>query len=73
MSKTILSVPDISCEHCDKTITGALKGQPGVNSVKVDVPTKTVKLDHDESVLPLDKVSAILEDEGYPVASSSPA
>ena len=71
MTKTILKVPDISCEHCEKTITGALKDQPGVRSVKVDIDAKTVNLDYDERAIGLDKVNALLDDEGYPVQSAS--
>ena len=73
MPRAVLSVPDISCEHCDKTITGALTGQPGVNRVKVDVSTKTVLLDYDESSTNLEKIGAVLNDEGYPVQASNPA
>ena len=73
MSKTVLSVPDISCEHCEKTITGALKDQPGVKTVKVDIPAKKVTLDYDEQAIGLDKINMLLDDEGYPVQASSPA
>ena len=51
MTRTILSVPDISCDHCDKTITGALKDQPGVSRVKVDIASKQVMLDYDEGAI----------------------
>lgn len=73
MSRTVLSVPDISCEHCERTITGALKGQPGVNSVRVDIPARKVTLDYDESAIGLEKIGLILDDEGYPVQSSNTA
>jgi len=71
MTKTILKVPDISCAHCEKTITGALKGQPGVRSVRVDIDAKTVNLDYDERAIGLDRINGLLDDEGYPVQSSS--
>ena len=73
MSRTVLSVPDISCEHCEKTITGALTAQPGVRSVKVDIPQKQVTLDYDEGAISVDKISLLLDDEGYPVQASTPA
>lgn len=73
MSRTVLSVPDISCEHCEKTITGALKDQPGVKSVKVDIPSKKVTLEYDEQAVGLDKINALLDDEGYTVQESTPA
>jgi copper chaperone len=69
MSRAILSVPDISCEHCENTITNALSGQPGVTAVAVDVPAKQVQLDFDESKLTLDRVKEILQEEDYPVES----
>jgi copper chaperone len=71
MSKATLSVPDISCEHCERAISKALGSQPGVRSVRVDVPAKQVLLEYDERQLSLDQVRAILEEEDYPVESAS--
>jgi copper chaperone CopZ len=68
MAKVILDVPDISCEHCQRAIEGALGKEAGVASVHVDVPTRKVFLDYDPSKLTLDQVSAVLDDEGYVVA-----
>jgi copper chaperone len=67
MSRAVLSVPDISCEHCENTITKALSGQPGVSSVKVDISAKRVALEYDEGRLSLDRVKEILAEEDYPV------
>lgn len=66
----VLSVPDISCAHCEKTVVNALQGKPGVQAVRVDIPAKTVHLSYDESALSLDQVGAILDEEGYPVAGA---
>lgn len=72
MNKEItLSVPDISCEHCERTVMEALQGRPGVNSVRVNIPEKKVMLSYDESTLPLEQVKEILDEEGYPVAGSA--
>jgi copper chaperone len=70
MSKATLNVPDISCGHCEATITKALNGRPGVHSVQVDIPGRKVLLDYDESQLNLDQVRAVLAEEDYPVAST---
>ena len=70
MAKVILSVPDISCEHCQKAIEGALGKEKGVASVKVNVPERKVYLDYDPSAITLDNVSAILDDEGYAIAAT---
>ena len=70
MSQISLTVPDISCAHCEKTVKSALHDKPGVNSVDVDIPAKTVFLDYDENAFSLDQVKSVLEEEGYPVAST---
>lgn len=71
MAKVILNVPDISCEHCQRAIEGALGKETGVAAVRVDVPTKQVFLDYDPAKLSLDQVEAILDDEGYAVAGQT--
>ena len=38
MATSILNVPDISCEHCERAITNALTPISGVRSVNVDIP-----------------------------------
>ena len=68
MSQVVLNVPDISCTHCEKTILTALRDRPGVQTVAVSIPAKTVDLTFDEGRITLAQVEAILDDEGYPVA-----
>lgn len=63
-----LSVPDISCEHCVKTINGALGNQPGVEMVQTDIPTRTVHLCFDPAQLSLEQIEAVLDDAGYVIA-----
>ena len=64
----VLSVPDVSCEHCVKTINGALGAVPGVEAVSTDIPTKTVHLRYDPSQLSMEKIEMVLDDAGYSVA-----
>ena len=66
--ETVLSVPDVSCEHCVKTINGALQGLPGVEAVSTDIPTKTVHLRYDPNQVSMQKVEEVLDDAGYTVA-----
>jgi len=47
MAKTILPVPDISCEHCQRAIEGAPQKETGIATARVDVPSKQVFLDYD--------------------------
>jgi copper chaperone len=69
MANVVLNVPDISCEHCERAITGALAPVDGVKSVSVDIPAKQVKVDYDATQLELEKMKDILKDEDYPVES----
>jgi copper chaperone len=71
MAKTTLSVPDISCEHCERTITEALTPLDGVRDVKVDIPSKQVNVEYDEGTVDVNKFKAVLQEEDYPVASAS--
>ena len=70
MASTLLNVPDISCEHCERAITGALSPVEGVRSVRVDIPARQVRLDYDEQQVDLDRVKEILQEEDYPVESA---
>ena len=66
--ETVLSVPDISCEHCVKTINGALGALPGVESVQTDIPSKSVRLRYDEGQVSMDQIEATLDEAGYTLA-----
>ena len=70
MAQAVLSVPDISCEHCEKTITETLLPQRGVQTVRVDIPAKQVHLTFDPEVLPLEAVQDLLAQEEYPVSEA---
>lgn len=70
MSENIkLHAKDISCDHCAMTIKRELGPVEGVVSVDVDVPSKTVVLQHTDAAA-LARVKALMEDIGYPVSES---
>ncbi len=69
MTQTVLSVPDISCAHCERTITNALTPVEGVRNVSVDIPSRRVKVEYDEGAVTVERMKAILEEEDYPVES----
>lgn len=66
-----LTVPDISCEHCAHTVTQALNTVQGVESVNVDVPSKTVRVQFDPQAANVDAMKEALAEEDYPVAAVS--
>ena len=71
MGSITLNVPDVSCEHCARTITAALRPVDGVAGVTVDTPARQVRLTYDPVVVQIDQVEAILAEEDYPLASRS--
>ncbi len=60
---TTYSVPEISCGHCKSTIEAAVQGLGGVNSVDVDVESKTVTVEGGDGVA----IVTAIEDAGYDV------
>jgi copper chaperone len=71
MAIAVLTVPDISCEHCERAIKGALTPLQGVQRVAVDIPGKQVQVEFDQSRVSVEQMKAILQEEDYPVASVS--
>ena len=69
MTNVTLNVPDISCEHCERAITGALSPVDGVRSVSIDIPAKQVKVEYDEAQVNVEKMKELLSEEEYPVES----
>ncbi|HEV2580822.1 MAG TPA: heavy-metal-associated domain-containing protein, partial [Ktedonobacteraceae bacterium] len=57
-----LVAPDISCEHCQHAIEGAVGSMEGVSQVKVDIPTKTVHVAYDPQHVTLAKIEEVLDD-----------
>ena len=68
MTTETLSVPDISCDHCQRTIETALGRLPGVREASVDVPARTVQVTYDETALAPATIRDTLAEEGYEVA-----
>ena len=69
MKSVTLNVPDISCEHCERAITNALTPVDGVRTVIVDIPTRQVTVDYDESAVDANRFKEVLLAEDYPVES----
>jgi copper chaperone len=63
----VLNVPGVSCSHCKVAIESAVSRLAGVDSVEVEIATKSVAVDLGAAG-DLAAVKAAIEDEGYPVA-----
>jgi copper chaperone len=68
MENTTLVAPDISCEHCQRAIEGAVGKLSGVKAVKVDIPNRTISVSYDPQRLTVLKIEEVLDDIGYTVA-----
>ena len=68
MESRTLVAPDISCEHCQHAIEGAVGKLEGVSKVSVEIPTRTVHIDYDPRKVTLEKIEEVLDETGYTVA-----
>ena len=66
MAKYVLSVPDISCNHCKMRISKALE-EIDEKDFEVSVEEKKVTINTDN----IDRVVKKLEEIDYPVASTT--
>jgi copper chaperone CopZ len=64
-----LIVPDISCDHCERAIRGALEPLPGVESVTVDIPAHRVTVAFESAAISVERLRYVLGEEDYPVES----
>jgi copper chaperone CopZ len=71
MRELVVSVPEISCEHCVHTNNTALGRLPGVESVSTDIASKTVRLHYDASQVSLETIRDTLYEEGYTFAKGA--
>jgi copper chaperone len=68
MTTETLSVPDISCDHCQRTIESALARLPGVRTAAVNVAARSVQVTYDEATVTPATIRTTLSEEGYEVA-----
>ena len=58
-----LQVDNLSCQHCVRAVTEAIRTRDAQATVAVDLTSKQVAV---STALPADQVIAALVDEGYP-------
>jgi copper ion binding protein len=66
--KTTLKIEGMSCDHCVRHISNALKGLEGVKSAEVDLKKKIAQVEHGEGVS-LDTLKAAVSEAGYEVVA----
>ncbi len=68
MTEMTLSIPEIHCNHCKKSIEGAVTALDGIQKAEVDVANAVLTFSFDEPATLGDVVAAI-EGQGYEVPS----
>jgi copper chaperone len=63
VSQISLHVPGMSCRHCVRAISAAVSDVAGIQSVAIDLETKTV---HVHGTADMDAVRSALATAGYP-------
>lgn len=69
MTQKILKVEGMTCGHCAETVTKAVQGLAGIQSVNVDLDKKEVTVEFDEGTTELEKVSSVIMGVGFEVIS----
>lgn len=67
MTQQILKVEGMTCGHCAETVTKAVKGLAGVQSVSVDLDKKEVAVDFEEGTTELENISSAISGVGFEV------
>tara|TARA_Y100001936_G_scaffold247562_1_gene293599 strand:+ start:2090 stop:2302 length:213 start_codon:yes stop_codon:yes gene_type:complete len=67
MIRASLKVNGMTCNHCVETITKSLEKLSGVLAVIVDLDKKSVKLDYDENIIKLEKITDKIIDLGFEI------
>jgi len=58
-------LPDMSCGHCVRAVTGAVQRVDPAAQVNIELPTRQLRI---ESSRPAQDFVGVLADEGYPPA-----
>jgi copper chaperone len=67
MTQRTYDVPDVSCDHCVSAIEGSVGPLEGVESVTVDLASRTVRVVGGDDA----EIRAAIDDAGYDVAGVS--
>ena len=67
MIRASLKVNGMTCNHCVETITKSLEKLSVVLAVIVDLDKKSVKLDYDENIIKLEKITDKIIDLGFEI------
>jgi copper chaperone len=65
MATATLKVTGMTCDHCVRAVTNALKGSAGVREAQVDLKAGRAVVDFDEKTTTPGALANAVMDEGY--------
>jgi len=68
MATRTVTIPNISCDHCTRTIEMELSDLSGVSTVAADVDSKQVTVEW-QAPTTWDEIEGLLEEINYPPAA----
>jgi copper chaperone len=69
MTKTVLNVEGMSCEHCVNAVTKAVGALPGIAGVAVDLDAGTVTVEYEPATVSMDKIRYEIVEQGFEVVA----
>ncbi len=65
MTKSVINVQGMSCEHCVKSVESAVTALPGIGNVDVSLKKHTATVKFDESKIALEGIKEAIQEAGY--------
>lgn len=65
MDSVTYQLSGLGCEHCVKSIEGAVGKLPGITEIKVDLDSQTARVSLDRDKTGDDYIRQTVEEEGY--------
>lgn len=60
-----IAVGGMSCKHCVKAVTDAVKALDGVKKVKVSLESNSATVEYDDQKVNIDAIKTAIREEGY--------
>jgi copper chaperone len=65
MSEAIVKVEGMSCDGCVRSVTEALKAQPGVVKAQVSLEAAQARVEYDPAVISVARLRQAIEEAGF--------
>lgn len=65
MAEATIKVEGMSCGGCVRSVTEALKAQPGVGSAEVSLEMAQARIDYDPALVSVERLRQAIEDAGF--------